>query len=202
MIGVLYMSSNENKHVDLTPEDINKKLYAYVTQILGLKAYDIMHDAVFQDENNSVEKAAKTMSDSDTSEIIIVDKNKKVIGIITDKDIVRRVVSKDLSTKETKLKDIMTKEVIMVLGEADLGYVAQLMHKHNIRRIPVVNKAGKLLGVVDARDLAGALTTQREVLKKIVTGLEEKLAQISKEIEEKKKRASKELEEEEKRLYE
>lgn len=195
------MSSNEEKHVDLTPEEINKKLYAYITQILGLKAYDVMHDAILQDENTSVEEIAKIMSDSDASEIIVADKDKKVVGIITDKDIVRRVVSKELDPKKTILKEIMTKEVVMVLGEADLGYVAKLMHEHNIRRIPVVNKAGKLLGVVDARDLAGALTTQREVLKKIVTGLEEQLAQISKKIEEEKKKTSKELEEEEKKLY-
>ena len=196
------MSSSEGKNVDLTPEDINKKLYAYITQILGLKAYDIMHDAILQSEDKSVEEAAKVMTDSDTSEIIVADKDKKVIGIITDKDIVRRVISKELDPKKTKLKDIMTKEVVMVLGEADLGYVAMLMHKHNIRRIPVVNKAGKLLGVVDARDLASALTTQRDILKKIVDGLEQQLIQISKEVEEKKKKASEELEKEEKRLYE
>ena len=195
------MNSDKGKHVDLAPEDINKKIYAYITQILGLKAYDIMHDAILQSEDKSVEEAAKIMTDSDASEVIVADKDKKVVGIITDRDIVRRVVSKELDPKKTILREIMTKEVIMVLGEADLGYVAMLMHKHNIRRIPVVNKAGKLLGVVDARDLAGALTTQRDILKKIVDGLEQQLTQISKEVKEEKKKASEELEKEEKRLY-
>ena len=195
------MDEKKNKNVDLTPEEINKKLYAYVTQILGLKAYDIMHDAIFQDKNATVENAAKTMSELDTSEVIIVDENKKVIGIVTDKDIVRRVISKEMDPKKTRIEDIMTKKVIMVLGEADLGMVAQLMHKHNIRRVPVVNKAGKLLGVVDARDLAGALTAQRTVLEKIVTGLETQLASIAKEVEEEKKKKTEEEKEGEERIY-
>lgn len=188
------MGSDNKKNVDLTPEDINKKLYAYVTQILGLKAYDIMHDAIFQDKDITVEKAAEVMSKSDISEVIVVNDDKKVIGIVTDKDIVRRVVSKGLNPKETKIENIMTQNVIMVLGEADLGIVAQLMHKHNIRRMPVVNKAGKLLGVVDARDLAGALTAQRDVLEKVVQGLETQLSKIAKESE-------KEKGEEERKIY-
>ncbi len=188
--------SKVKKSVDTTPDELARKIYAYITQILGLKAYDVMHDALFLDGKTTVEEAAKKLCEVDASEVIVVDHDKRVIGIVTDKDIVRRVVSKGLNPKEVKLEDIMTKNVIVILGEADLGAVAQLMHKNNIRRIPVVNRVGKLLGVVDSRDLAGALTAQRELLKKAVEGLESQLIEIAKEYEALKK---KEQEREEKK---
>lgn len=191
----------EAKPVDLTPKQISQKLYTYITQILGLKAYDVMHDALFATEDITVEDASKLMDKSDAAEIIVLNKDKKVVGIVTDKDIVRRVVAKGLNPKEVKLKDIMTKDVIVVLGEADLGLVAGLMHKHNIRRIPVVNRIGKLLGVIDARDLADALGAQREVLKKIVSGLETQLATIAKEVEKARKKAEEEAKAKEERIY-
>jgi len=198
------MSAQSDKAVDIAPKELTKKLYAYITQILGLKAYDVMHEAIFGYEDMTVEEASKLMDSSDAGELIVLSKDKKVIGIVTDKDIVRRVVAKGLNPKEVKLKDIMTKNVIVALGEADLGIVANLMHTNNVRRIPVVNKMGKLLGIVDARDLANALSAQREVLNRIVAGLENQLAAIAKEIEEARKKEEmekKEEEEKEKRLY-
>jgi len=195
------MVGSENKALDLTPKELNRKLYAYITQILGLRAYDVMHDALFAEENTNVDEAAKLLGESDVGELIVLDDKKKIVGIVTDRDIVRRVVAKSLDPKNIKLKDIMTKNVIVVLGEADLGMVVQLMHTNNIRRLPVVNRIGKLLGVVDARDLAGALGAQREVLKKIVAGLEGQLSKIAKEVEEAKKKAAEEEEAKEKKIY-
>ena len=189
------------KPIEVAPEEINKRIYAYITQVLGLKAYDVMHEALFLNGDTSVEEAAKKLSEADVSEVIVVDKDKKVSGIVTDKDIVRRVVSKGLNPKEVKLKDIMTKKVIMVLGEADLGLVAHLMHENKIRRVPVVNKAGRLLGVVDSRDLARALTEQRDLLKRILDGLEMQLKSIAKEYEELKKKEEKKEREKEKMIY-
>lgn len=198
------MSAQSDKAVDIVPKELTKKLYTYITQILGLKAYDVMHEAILGYEDMTVEEASKLMDSSDAGELIVLSKDKKVIGIVTDKDIVRRVVAKGLNPKEVKLKDIMTKNVIVALGEADLGVVANLMHTNNVRRIPVVNKMGKLLGIVDARDLANALSAQREVLNRIVAGLENQLAAIAKEIEKARKKEEmekKEEEEKEKRLY-
>jgi len=195
------MVGSENKALDLTPKELNRKLYAYITQILGLRAYDVMHDALFAEENTNVDEAAKLLGESDVGELIVLDDKKKIVGIVTDRDIVRRVVAKSLDPKNIKIKDIMTKNVIVVLGEADLGMVVQLMHTNNIRRLPVVNRIGKLLGVVDARDLAGALGAQREVLKKIVAGLEGQLSKIAKEVEEAKKKAAEEEEAKEKKIY-
>lgn len=199
-IMVIYVSEHE-KAVDMMPNEFIQKIYTYITQILGLKAYDVMHDALFMDKNVSVEEAAKKLDESNVSEIIIIDNTKKIVGIVTDKDIVRRVVSKGLDPKNVKLEEIMTKNVIMVLGEADLGTVAQLMHKNNIRRVPVINRAGRLLGVVDSRDLAGALTAQRDMLKRIINGLEVQLSIIAKELEQLKKKEEEKAKKKESMMY-
>jgi IMP dehydrogenase len=186
--------SSSGKQIDMAPEELNKMIFTFIAQVLGLKAYDIMHDALYLDDDTSIAEAAKKLADKDISEVIVINDNMKVIGIVTDKDIVRRVVSKNLNPEDVKLRDVMTKDVIVVLGETDLGTIAKIMHDNGIRRVPVVNRAGKILGVVDARDLAGALTAQRDVLRRLVEGLEEQLKKIAVEVQ----KAKEEMEKKEK----
>lgn len=174
--------------VDVLPKELDVRIFAYVSQILGLRAYDIMHEATIAHEGLTVEEGAKLLEKSISGELIIVDDNKNIVGIVTDKDIARRVVARGLDPKTTKLKDIMSKDVIVVLGDADLSTVVRIMEQYNIRRVPVVTRLGKLLGVIDARSLAGALSAQRDFLKKIIVGLEAQLTQIAKEYEELKKK--------------
>jgi len=162
--------------------EITRKIYEAISNILGLKAADVMKDPIYATKDTSVYEAAKILDQSDRGEIIILDDQKRVIGIVTERDIVRRVIAKDLDLKNTQLEDIMTKKVVVVLADADLGAVAKIMASKGIRRVPVVNRFGKLLGVIDSRDLASALTTQRDVLEKMVGSLEVELQKITKEL--------------------
>jgi len=171
--------SERNKSL---PEEISRKMLEAISNILGLKAADVMKDPIYANKDTTVFEAAKILDNSDRGEIIVLDDNKKVIGIVTERDIVRRAIAKDLDLKQTKLEDIMTKKVVVVLADADLGTVAKVMSSKGIRRVPVVNRFGKLLGVIDSRDLASALTTQKDVLEKMVSGLEAELARVTEEL--------------------
>lgn len=163
-------------------DEISRRIYEAISSILGLKAADVMKDPIYASKDTSVYEAAKILDESDRGEIIVLDEEKRVIGIITERDIVRRGVAKDLDLKSTKVGEIMTKKVVVVLADADLGMVAKVMNSKGIRRVPVVNRFGKLLGVIDSRDLAGALTSQRDILEKMVSGLEAQLKKLAKEL--------------------
>ncbi len=163
-------------------DEITRRIYEAVSMVLGLKAADVMKEPIYASKDISVLDAAKLLDESDRGEVIILDDEKRVIGIVTERDIVRRAVAKGLDIKNTKLEDIMTKKVVVVLADADLGMVAKVMSSKGIRRVPVVNRFGRLLGVIDARDLAGALTTQRDVLEKMVSSLEVQLAKVTQEL--------------------
>ena len=183
---------------DTTPEEFSKMIYTYINSILGLKAFDVMRDALRASKDTTVKNASKLMDENNATEIIVIDDNNKVIGIVTDRDIVRRVLAKDMDPAETRLEQIMTKEVVVVLADANLETIAKIMFAKGVRRIPVVNRMGRLLGIIDARDLAGALSAQKDILQKMVHGLEDQLAKISQELREK----AREEEREKPKMYE
>lgn len=126
---------------------------------------DIMtKEVVTLDANRCVLDAAKLMAEKSIGCIIIVIKGYPV-GIITERDIVRRIVAKGASP-DMKLTDVMTKELVTVSPDTSLREAARIMHKHKIRRLPVL-KDNQLVGIVVASDFvrnAGKKTTMEEIL--------------------------------------
>jgi CBS domain-containing protein len=95
---------------------------------------------------DAVEKMAKYKVGS----VVIID-NGKVLGIITERDIINLVASKkDLNEK---LELYMTKNPITIYFDENLEKAIQIMKEKNIRHLPVVNKEGKLIGMISARDI-------------------------------------------------
>jgi len=111
---------------------------------------DIMTKKVISiDVENSVFEAAELMSSNQLGCLIIMD-GKVPVGIITERDIVRRVVAKKLSS-DTKILEIMSKSLVTVDPDVSLKEAARLMSSNKIRRLPVL-KQGKLVGIVVASD--------------------------------------------------
>jgi CBS domain-containing protein len=95
---------------------------------------------------NAVEKMAKYKVGS-----VIIIENGKVLGIITERDIINLVASKkDLNEK---LELYMTKNPITIYFDENLEKAIQIMKEKNIRHLPVVNKEGKLIGMISSRDI-------------------------------------------------
>jgi CBS domain-containing protein len=80
--------------------------------------------------------------------------NDQLVGMITDRDIVVRSVSHGDDPKRDTVRDIMTPEPSCCFDEQDVSEVAQLMHDKQIRRVPVLNRAKRLVGMVSLADLA------------------------------------------------
>jgi CBS domain-containing protein len=104
-------------------------------------------------EQDSVIDAARIMQRADTGVVPVVD-GKKIVGMITDRDIVVRLVAEGKDLKQARVNEAMTKIVRKVSEDAPVDDVVELMSNAQIRRVPVVNKNDELVGIVSLADLA------------------------------------------------
>ena len=85
-------------------------------------------------------------------------------GIVTERDILYRVVVKERDPKTTTLKQVMSKPVISIEEDAELLAASEAMKKNAIRRLAVVDKNGTLVGVITSEDIARSLRRSAEEL--------------------------------------
>jgi CBS domain-containing protein len=116
------------------------------------------------DVNKSVFEAAQLMASQGLGCLIVMDKVLPV-GIITERDIVRRVVAKQ-SSPDVNISEVMTKTLITVEPDISLKEAARVMSTNKIRRLPIL-KNNKLVGIVVSSDFVrnvGKKTTTEEIL--------------------------------------
>jgi len=102
---------------------------------------------------DSVRKVAQTMAHVDSGAVPIVD-NGKVVGLVTDRDIVLRVVAEGRSFDSPISEAMSEGEVHSVTAEANLADATAKMANHQIRRLIVLDEAGKLAGILSLGDVA------------------------------------------------
>ena len=117
-------------------------------------------------------EVARLMVECDCGEIPVVDSAKKLIGVVTDRDIVCRAVAKDLNTAMAKAEEVMTCPVVSVREECSLEDVLATMEEHQIRRVPVVNADGCICGIISQADVAleGSESDTAELVKEVSRG--------------------------------
>jgi CBS domain-containing protein len=98
-------------------------------------------------------EAAGTMERADIGDVLVVDASGKLTGILTDRDIAIRAVAAGKDPKTTTVGDVMTPSVATISPSASVQEAVDLMHRHNIRRLPVV-EGEKAIGVVSLGDLS------------------------------------------------
>lgn len=99
----------------------------------------------------SILEVSRLMAKLDLGSIVIIDKERPV-GIITEADIVRRVISKELEAKTTMVKDIMSSPLFNVTPDTPLTDAMRIMARNNIRRVVVLKKES-LAGIITSRDI-------------------------------------------------
>jgi len=103
---------------------------------------------------DSSQEAAKMMKDSNVSCLIVV-KTGKLVGILTEMDIIRNVTAENRRAAEVPVEEIMTTDVIMIKPDLDVIDAASVMIEKRIKKLPVVDN-GKLLGIVTSMDIVHA----------------------------------------------
>lgn len=105
------------------------------------------------DPTTSIIDAARMMRDEDVGPIPIVDNN-QCAGILTDRDIVLRVVAAGKDPSTTTVGDVASRDVITIDPDQTLEEGARLMAQHQVRRLPVCEEDGQLVGIIAQADLA------------------------------------------------
>lgn len=105
-------------------------------------------------EDSRVQEAARIMKEKDTGVVPVIDGNKKVVGLITDRDIVVRGLADGKDCANMQVRDLMTKQVRSVREDEPIDKVLTLMSSAEVRRVPVVNNRDELVGIVSIGDIA------------------------------------------------
>ena len=105
------------------------------------------------DADKSVAYAAKMLRDEDVGLAPIVEGD-RLVGTVTDRDITIRVVAEGKDPESTKVKDIASINLVTVDPRQDLDEALKLMAKHQVRRLPVTEEGGRLVGLVAQADIA------------------------------------------------
>ena len=120
-----------------------------------MKISDYMSkDVCFVKPDCNTYDAARIMCENHIGCIPICDDSKKVVGILTDRDILLRAVACDKEAKTTPVSDIMTTNVYTCKCEEDIAQAQNVMAQNQIRRIPITDENCKLLGILTMGDLA------------------------------------------------
>ncbi len=108
----------------------------------------------FVEESNSTFNAAKVMLKYKCGALLVCDtlSNKKLKGIITERDLAFRVIPKDLIPKKTKVSEVMTKTVDTIHKKKSIYDAIDMMKKNGYRHLPVVDN-NKIVGILSMRDL-------------------------------------------------
>jgi CBS domain-containing protein len=106
--------------------------------------------------------ALERMKEKHIGLLVVLD-NEALAGVVSERDIARRIILGQRSAKDTLVREIMTAQAHTVAPEAKIPECITLMHEKGIRHLPVT-RAGKVLGVLSVRDLMGALIERHERL--------------------------------------
>src|SRR6266496_6458042 len=105
------------------------------------------------DADKPVAYAARMMRDENVGLAPIVEGD-KLIGTLTDRDIAIRVVAEGKDPNEVTVREVASTKLVTIDPQQDLDEALRLMAKHQVRRLPVVEEDGKLVGIVAQKDVA------------------------------------------------
>jgi CBS domain-containing protein len=106
--------------------------------------------------DDMVAGVAELMNSGNIGSIPVIEneQTKKLIGIVTDRDLTLKIVAKGLDAKSTKVETVMTRKVVTCLAGDDLQKALNAMAEHQLRRLPVVDTDNKIVGIIAQADVA------------------------------------------------
>ena len=127
-------------------------------------------NVVYATPDTTLCNVAKMMADNHVGCIPICDTNKKVVGLVTDRDILLRSVACDKDCKTTPVSDIMTTKVFEVSPNAEVSEATKMMCDCQVRRIPVVENE-KIIGIITMGDLSNHPQVSKNEVSETVEGI-------------------------------
>lgn len=100
----------------------------------------------------TVWESACVMTKANCGSVLIIDAAGAMIGILTERDLMTRVLAKALNPQETKVSEVMTPDPQSVLPDTKVSEAVLIMIERGFRHLPIITSAGKILGVFSVRD--------------------------------------------------
>jgi CBS domain-containing protein len=120
---------------------------------MRMKVSDVMTSHVrLVSPNETISEAARLMADVDAGAMPVGD-NDRLVGMITDRDIAVRAVANGLGP-DTKVREVMSNDICYCFEDEDIDHIANNMADLQVRRLPVVNRQKRLVGIVSLGDIA------------------------------------------------
>ncbi len=135
---------------------------------LGIRSRVLVKDVmtspvVTVSEGETAEKAAELMEKDDIGCVVVTTANEKPIGIITERDLVTRIVAKDLQPSKKKAKEIMSAPLITINADKTISEAARIMSLLNVRRLGVMHR-GSLAGMLTSKDVLAVTPELIEII--------------------------------------
>jgi len=132
-----------------------------------LKIENVMvSDVITVEAEATVRQAVDLMNTHEIGCLIVVDEEEKPVGILTERDLLRRVLANRKDPVRTKVSQVMSKPLVTVTPHMDLEVAVRLMFKKKIKKLPVVED-GQLVGLVTLTDMVRVQPQIIEILKKL-----------------------------------
>jgi CBS domain-containing protein len=120
-----------------------------------MRCYEVMKtDVKLVNDDDTVLAALQKMRDSNIGFLPVIDRDKHVVGTITDRDIAMRVSAENLLPSDMKVRDVRSNNVVACHPEDDLHDAEQLMANYRKSRVLVIDRQGVLCGVISLSDIA------------------------------------------------
>ena len=137
-----------------------------------MKVKDVMKtDVGFCSADDSLMKAAELMRSRDFGVVPIVDADKKVVGMLTDRDLCLAVVARNRKASDVKCKELVSGQAIVCAPEDKLEDALKKMRKHQIKRLAAVGENGEVVGILTVADVMLAVRKDKNLKKKIYATL-------------------------------
>lgn len=118
---------------------------------------DLMVKSVMAvDLNTTVKDCAKSMAKRGVS-CAVVTQTRNAVGIVTERDLVSKVLAEGIDSKNVLVRDIMSTPLITIAPSATMTDAAELMAEYRVRRLVVIDQTGALIGIITAGDIARSL---------------------------------------------
>jgi len=114
--------------------------------------------------NDVVVKVAQLMKSKEIGSIPVIENEEtnKLVGIVTDRDLALKVVAEGRALQTTKAEDVMSRKVVTCRDDDDMHKALDAMSKHQLRRIPVVDKDNRIVGIIAQADVATRVNDTRK----------------------------------------
>lgn len=129
-----------------------------------------LREAVTIEPSACAREAAMRMEQQSVSSLVVADDERRVAGIVTDRDLVRRVMARGADPAEVTVASIMTRDPVTVRNDVSVHEAVRRMRNNGVRRLPVVDDDERVIGLINLRSVLGSMANDIRDVSSLMSG--------------------------------